>query len=348
MPTSPSPAEPVLVVHVDDAADEPRPRGMDEVEREAHVRYANAADLPTALVGADALFYWHFTSAALTDAWPAADRLRWIHTASAGVDKVLLPDVAASDVVVTNSRGVFDLPIAEYVVGMVLLMAKDMATTLDQQRARVWRHRETESVQGRTALVVGAGPIGRAIARMLRAIGLRVHGVGRTARAEDRDFGAVTAAADLHDVLPDADYVIAVAPLTDQTRGMFDAAAFARMRASARFINVGRGDLVVEEDLVDALRDGRLAGAALDVFATEPLPASSPLWDLAGVLVSPHMSADTIGWLDALRDVFVDNFHRWVAGRPLRNVVDKGLGYVPTAAEPAGGPSATKPGTEES
>lgn len=303
---------------------------MAEVEARALVRYATAAELSDALVGADALFYWDFTSSALEEAWPAADRLCWIHTASAGVDKILLPEVAASEVVVTNSRGVFDHPIAEYVLGLLLLEAKDLRTTLDLQRRLEWRHRDTTLVRGSEALIVGAGPIGRAIARVLRGVGVRVRGVGRTARDDDPDFGRVFAASDLHGALPGADYVVLAAPLTDSTLGMFDARAFAAMRSSAYFVNVGRGPLVVEDDLIEALRTGRIAGAALDVFATEPLPESSPLWTLDNVVVSPHMSADTIGWLGALRDVFVDNFHRWYAGAPLRNVVDKSLGYVPT------------------
>lgn len=323
----PGPA-PVLAVLVD--AD--RPRGMAEIERLATVRYATADELPAALTGADALFYWDFTSSALERAWPAADRLRWIHTASAGVDKVLLPDVARSDVVVTNSRGVFDHPIAEYVLGLILVAAKDLRTTLELQRQRVWRHRDTTLVRGSEALIVGAGPIGRAIARTLGCVGVRVRGVGRTARTGDPDFGTVYAASELPTALPTADYVVLVAPLTAETRGMFDAAAFEAMRPSAYFVNVGRGALVVEDDLLAALRAGRIAGVALDVFGTEPLPESSPLWTLDNVIVSPHMSADTIGWLDALCEVFVDNFRRWYAGEPLQNVVDKRLGYVPTVS----------------
>jgi phosphoglycerate dehydrogenase-like enzyme len=134
---------------------------------------------------------------------------------------------------------------------------------------------------------------------------------------------------DLADRLPEADFVITAAPLTPQTEGMINAATLAAMRPSARLINVGRGALVVTGDLVDALRAGRIAGAALDVFETEPLPPASPLWTLPNVVVSPHMSGDAQGWLPALAQLFVDNFGRWHAGAQLRNVVDKRLGYVP-------------------
>lgn len=301
---------------------------MAEVEALCEVRYASAADLPTALAGADVLFMWDFLSRALEGAWPSADRLRWIHQAGAGVDRILLPGVVESDVVVTNSRNVFDRSIAEYVLGLVLAFAKDTARTLDLQRRHTWRHRDTEMVDGRDAVVVGVGPIGREIARLLRGVGMSVRGVGRTARAGDADFGEILASAELHAALRDADYVVIAAPLTESTTAMFDAAAFEAMRPTARLVNIGRGEIVVERELVEALASGRIAGAALDVFETEPLPDDSPLWDMPNVVVSPHMSADFVGWLDALAEVFVDNFRRWHAGEPLRNVVDKELGYV--------------------
>lgn len=301
---------------------------MNEVEALAEVRYASAAELPSALPGAEALFMWHFGSTALGGAEPYADRLRWIHQAGAGVDKVLVPWVVESDITVTNSRGVFDRSIAEYVLGLVLSFAKGFPETLALQAGHTWRHRETEMVHGRSALVVGVGPIGRMIARLLRGVGMTVSGVGRTAREADDDFGAVLPASELRDALPEADYVVVAAPLTDDTRGMFDAAAFAAMRPTARFVNIGRGEIVVQADLVEALRSGGIAAAALDVFEEEPLPADSPLWDMPNVIVSPHMSADFVGWLDVLAEVFVDNFRRWHAGTPLRNVVDKQLGYV--------------------
>lgn len=321
----------VVVLHAGD-----RPSGMSEVERAADVRYVEADGLGQALTDADALLMWDFTSRALADPELAATAagLDWIHVAGAGVDRALVPQVVAGDVVVTNARGVFDAAIAEYVLGLVLLFAKDFPGTLDLQRERTWRHRETERIGGRTALVVGAGPIGRRIGTLLRAAGLRVHMVGRGARSADPDFGVVSAAADLQQYLPDADYVVLAAPLTPETEGMIDAAGLARMRTTARLINIGRGQLVVESDLIDALRAGQIAGAALDVFQTEPLPTDSPLWVLPGVVVSPHMSADFIGWLDALAAGFVENFRRWRAGEPLMNVVSKRLGYVPTDESP--------------
>ncbi|GAA1288284.1 D-2-hydroxyacid dehydrogenase [Pseudonocardia aurantiaca] len=280
------------------------------------VRFATDDTFASALPGTEVLLVWDFTSNAVRDHWGAADALRWVHTASAGVDRLTFPALLESPVTLTNSRGVFDTPMAEYVLGLVLAMAKDIPASLAAQARREWRHRETEPVAGRCAVVVGGGPIGRAIARLLGAVGMDVELVGR------REFDT------LPTLLPRADWLVLAAPLTETTHGMLDATTLALLRPNARVINVGRGGLVVEPDLVDALAAGRIAGAALDVFAREPLPRESPLWELPGVIVSPHMSGDVVGWRETLVELFADNLARYRAGEPLRNVVDKALGYV--------------------
>jgi phosphoglycerate dehydrogenase-like enzyme len=317
-------AAPIVVVLYGDH----RPPGMAEVEAAADVRYATAEQLPEALPGADALFVWDFLSTAVANAWPHADRLRWVHIAAAGVDPLMFPDLVRSPVVVTNSRGIFDRPIAEYVLGLILAFAKDLPGTLDLQRERLWRHRETERIDQQRALVVGTGSIGRTIGRLLSAAGMTVTGVGRRSRSADPDLGEIHASAELPSLLPAADYVVVAAPLTDQTRGLFDAAAFVRMKPTARLINIGRGPIVVEEALATALHERQIAGAALDVFAEEPLPRDNVLWSAPNLIISPHMSGDFVGWLDTLADLFVENFRRWLAGDDLLNVVDKDLGYV--------------------
>lgn len=290
--------------------------------------HADEKSLAERLPEADVLLVWDFLSNAVREAWPGEGaRPRWVHTPSAGVDR-LLPELAGSDVVLTNARGVFDQPIAEYVAGLVLAMAKDFFGSRELQRQRRWQHRETMRVGGSRAVVVGSGPIGRKIGRTLRGLGVQVDLVGRTQRDGDPEFGRVHGSGALHGLLGEADWVVCVAPLTEESRGMFDAAAFSRMKRSARFINVGRGQHVVEDDLVEALLSHRISGAALDVFMEEPLPVESRLWDVPGLLVSPHMSGDTVGWRNDLAEQFLDNFDRWYAGEPLLNVVDKDLGYV--------------------
>jgi len=179
-------------------------------------------------------------------------------------------------------------------------------------------------------LVVGAGPIGQAIGRSCRGLGMRVRGVARTARPREGEFEAILGIDELVDAVRWADFVVDALPATPETRHAFGEEAFAAMSPSTRFVNVGRGSTVDEEALVRALREGRLAGAALDVFEEEPLPASSPLWSMSNVVVSPHMSGDFAGWREAVVELFVENLERYLTGRPLRNVVDKRRGYVPS------------------
>jgi phosphoglycerate dehydrogenase-like enzyme len=282
---------------------------------------ADAGELAAALPGTEVLLVW--------DAWPAVDgHLRWVHTASAGVDRLTFPGLLGSDVSLTNSRGVFDTPIAEYVLGLVLAMAKELPSTLALQREGVWRHRETQRVAGTRAVVVGGGPVGRATAALLGAVRIDVALVGRRAGPGVHAFAA------LDGLLTDADWLVLAAPLTPATRGLLDAERIAALPRRARVVNVGRGALVDEDALTAALAAGRIAGAALDVFVAEPLPAASPLWRLPGVVVSPHMSGDTHGWRADLLAVFLDNLDRYRRGAPLRNVVDKTLGYVTSEGTP--------------
>lgn len=303
---------------------------MAPVAERADLRYTTRDGLAEALDGAQALFLYDFLSDAVPQAWHAANSLEWLHVAAAGVDPVMFPELRASGVTITNSRGVFDGAIAEYVLGQILSFAKDFAGSLRLQQAETWQHRESERISGRVALVVGTGPIGRAIAHLLRAAGMEVRGSGRRARDNDPDFGNVSATEALHSQLAEADYVIAVAPLTTQTRYLFRQDTFAAMKPTARFVNVGRGELVNTDDLVAALADGSIAGAALDVLETEPLPPGHPLWSMPNVAITPHNSGDFVGWRDALVTVFADNFARWIDGQPLENIVDKDLGYVPS------------------
>ncbi|WP_446222858.1 D-2-hydroxyacid dehydrogenase [Nocardia sp. IBHARD005] len=314
----------VTVLHRDSV---PESDLMAPVAERADVRYTEADGLADALRGADVLFVYDFQTRAVPGAWHSADRLRWLHMGGVGVDPVMFPQLRASEVVVTNTRRVFDAAIAEYVLGQIISFAKDLPGSIRLQQRHQWRHRESERVAGATALIVGTGSIGRTIARLLRAAGMTVRGVGRRARTGDPDFDTISA--DLHAELPGADYVIAIAPLTAQTRHMFDAAAFAAMKPHARFVNVGRGELVVTDDLVAALGNGSIAAAALDVVDPEPLPAGHPLWDLPNVVLTPHNSGDFHGWRTEIVRAFTDNFGRWAAGLPLTNVVDKTLGYVP-------------------
>ncbi|MCW2756407.1 MAG: 2-hydroxyacid dehydrogenase [Nocardioidaceae bacterium] len=327
MVTSPA-RRPVLTVLCATADD--RPPHLGPVEARAEVRYTDADHLATAVEGADALLLWDFFSTSVRDVWDHADRLTWIHVAAAGVDKLLFPALVDSDVAVTNARGVFDRPIAEFVLGVVLAHAKQLPASFALQRDKRWEHRDTQTIQGRNALVVGTGSIGRETARLLRAVGMEVRGAGRSARSGDPDFGDVLSSAELEQHVGWADHLVLVTPLTDQTRGLVGEQVLRAMKPTAHLVNVGRGPVVDEQALVRALQDGGIAAASLDVFAAEPLPGDSPLWSMPNVVVTPHMSGDASGWIDTLALQFVENAERWLDGRELFNVVDKRLGFVPS------------------
>ena len=323
-------ARPIIVIQ--GAAGAEQVPGLTAIESHAELRFADSSqDLAQALPGAGILLGWRFGEAGLRGAWPLADRLRWVHWAGAGVDAVLFPELVESDVILTNSRGVFDRAMAEYVLGLVLCFAKRFPETTRHQEQQLWQHRLSELISGRRVLVVGVGSIGREIARMLARAGLQVEGVGRRARTDDDDFAAIHAQADLNTVLPEADYVVIVVPLTDETRGFFGAAQLDAMKPTARLINVARGAVLDEAALVEALARGSIAGAALDVTAIEPLPEHSPLWSMPQVIVSPHMSGDFFGYPEVLVSAFMENFRRYRAQQPLLNVVDKASGFVSSA-----------------
>jgi len=323
--------KPVLLVQGVKQIDEvPR---LHELIDQAEIRFATSVDeLRRQLPGADVMLSWDFSATSLRDAWSAASDLRWIHWAGAGVDAAMFDELVASDVQFTNARGVFDQPMAEWVLGMIISFAKQFPQTLACQQRCEWNHRLSEMVAGKRALVVGVGSIGRAVGRLLGAVGMGVEVVGRSARDGDPDFGHIHAIDELHACLPRADYVVLITPLTEQTRGLFGADEFAVMSPRARFLNIGRGALVVEEALLAALRDGGIAGAALDVFMEEPLPPQSPFWNAPNCLVSPHMSGDFAEFEAVMADQFIDNWARFVSGEPLVNVVDKRLGFAASAA----------------
>lgn len=315
---------PALSVGVILAPGEPPPDGLELIAELADVCLVDdAATLASALSEAEVLFAWDFRTRLLSQPWPSASTVRWIHAGSVGVDAVLVDRVVGGEVVVTNTRGVFERPIAEYVLALVLAFAKDLPTTLELQRQRRWVHRESEVVEGRRVVILGAGGVARALAPLLRAAGMEVAVVGRTAREGDSALGSVRATADVEALLPRADFVVVALPLTSETREYLDEHRLGLMHPGARLINVGRGALVDEAALVAGLQSGRIAGAALDVFATEPLPPEHPFWTMDRVIVSPHMSGDRLGWERAVVECFAENLRRWDAGEELLNVVDK-------------------------
>lgn len=316
------------VVAVVNYTDTPPERLSSLVGDEATLRAASTrARLEAVLPDAEIALVWAYKSDLLEGSWELAGKVRWVHVAAAGVDRPLFPKLVESSAVLTNAAGVFDRPMAEWVLMCILAYVKEFFDNMEYQRERRWVNREVGVLEGQKALILGAGGVGRDIAHMLGKVGMDVEGVARSRRDGDPDFGTIHPIGDLAGLLPAADYVICALPLTAATRGLLGAEEFALMKPTARFINVGRGASVDEEAMIAALEEGRIAGAALDVFVTEPLPPDSPLWDLPNVYVSPHMSGS--GFEERLAVQFLDNLRRWKTDRPLLNVVDKRLGFVP-------------------
>ena len=289
-----------------------------------------SSELPLEVFDVDALLIWNPRTGVLRENWKRFGRLRWVHTGSAGVERVLFPELVASDVVLTNSRYVFDEALAEYTIALMLALGKDLLTTFRYQNEHRWAPRETPTLSGKVAVMVGVGPIARRTAQLAKSLGMSVRGIGRTARGGDPDFGDIASPAEMQTLFADADYVVMVLPSTPQTEGMVDAAAVAALKPTARLINVGRGSTLDQDALCDALRAGRLAGAALDVMRPEPLAADSPLWEVPNLLISPHMAGDHTGWQDDIAALFLQNLERFLRGEPLLNVIDKTLGYAPS------------------
>lgn len=256
-----------------------------------------------------------------------APQVRWIHTPSAGVEHLLTPAVLARDLTLTNSAGVHAIPIAEFVMASMLARAKRLRDyTAAQAEVRWARGLEVGELYERTLLILGLGGIGQAIAERAAAFGMRVWGSRNTARPTPPAERVVAGEA-WRQLLPEADYIVLATPLTPATRGMLDAAAFAAMKPSAYLINIARGQLIDEAAMLEALQSGRIAGAALDTFEREPLPAESPLWQLPTVTITPHATANSPRMRERQIALFIDNLRRFRGGLPMRNVVDKAAGY---------------------
>jgi phosphoglycerate dehydrogenase-like enzyme len=271
------------------------------------------------------LLVWDFRWHSIDTALARTSAVEWIHTASAGVNHLLDRLPSGTRLMVTNSAGIFDHAIAEYVLGLVMAHAKGLLETAAAQRERRWAYRETRDVAGQTMTIVGLGHIGRAVAELALGVGMRVVGV-RT-RAGSVPGVEVVTPDRLTDVLAKSDYVVATVALTDATRALIGRSELASMRPTAYLINVARGAVVDLPALIDALEAGQIAGAALDVFEEEPLPSESPLWTTRGLLVSPHMAGDSYGWDARVVDLFIDNVRRYQRCEPLRNLVDLDRGY---------------------
>ena len=264
----------------------------------------------------------------------AARKLKWIHSPAAAVHQLMFSELVHSDVTITNSGDVHGPVVAEHAIALVLALAKRLPQAARYQQRRQWAQEtlwqqepRPREVSGATVAVIGMGSIGREFAVRAKALGMRVLAVRENPQKGNGGADEVYGAAELDAVLPQADYVLLCTPVTPATTRLMDKARLARLKADAYLINVGRGPLVDEASLIEALTQGKIAGAALDVFTQEPLPRESPFWNLDNVLITPHTAAVTDRLWDRHYQLIAENLKRFLDGRPLLNLIDKRRGY---------------------
>ncbi len=259
----------------------------------------------------------------------AAKNLRWIQTPMAGLERYFFPALIEHPVVVTNMRGIFHDMIPDHVMCYILCFARDMHTSIRRQVERTWAPKDMKVVHlpEATLGIMGLGGIGYGVAQRAAPHGMRIIAVDPRLEEKPPEVAELWKVDRLDDMLAQADFVAVCAPETPETRGLFDASKFAKMKSTAFFINVGRGRVVQLDPLVDALRRKQIAGAALDVFEQEPLPSDHPLWAMDNVIITPHSAGFSAHGHDRRVDVLAENLRRFTAGQALNNVVDKAGGY---------------------
>ena len=273
-----------------------------------------------------------FTPFVDRDVFASASRLRWVQSPAAGVGSLMFPELLASPVVITSARGIRARSIAEHVLGVTIALARAMPAALRAQTAHRWAQEELETeartLQGQRMGIVGLGAIGLELVKIAAPFGFRISAIRRRAGEPPPDgVEAVWTPDRLPDLLSQSDVVVLAAPHTPETKRLIGRAQLDRMKRGALLVNIARGKLVDDEAVIDALRDGRLGGAALDVFSQEPLDPSSPYWDLPNVIITPHTSGAMQDYWTPLVALFSDNLRRFEKGEPLLNVVDKVAGY---------------------
>jgi D-2-hydroxyacid dehydrogenase (NADP+) len=247
-----------------------------------------------------------------------APNLRWLHMFSAGLDHPVFAQLSQQGITVTHSAGSSATPIAHTVIMQIIAMCRDMRPLAVAQANHEWAERDVTDVEGRRMGIVGLGSIGTEVARLAAHFGIHVVGIRRTPTGAEPCETWPTSR--LHELLPQIDDLVLTAPLNSETRGIIGATELALLPRGAHVVNVGRGQLIDEAALVDALRSGQVGAAGLDVFVVEPLPPDSPLWDLPNVIITPHSSGATPLAGDRAAGVFADNLRRFVDGEPLRNI----------------------------
>jgi phosphoglycerate dehydrogenase-like enzyme len=310
---------------------EPQLAMLDELPPETNIAVGNSTEaFERTANDATVIFNWSGSGTLLREVFAMCPRVQWVHSRAAGLDSVLFPELVEHPVPLTNGSGVFSPSLGEFVLGAILYFAKDFRRMVRHQEAGEWEPFDITLISGQTAGIVGYGDIGRACATRMRAMGMRVLAVKRSGSPiynVDPLVDQIFTPDRRIEMIQRCDYVVVAAPLTEQTRGMIGPAEFAAMKPSAVVINVGRGPVIDEAAMVQALSQGLIRGAALDVFDKEPLPEGHPFYRLQNVLLSAHCADHTPDWMDLAMRFFLDQFERFRNGQVLLNVVDKKLGY---------------------
>lgn len=276
--------------------------------------------------GSEALFRWWLSVEQGDKLIRDHPKMRWIHTGSAGVDHILTPTFLQANLLLTNSAGVHAVSIAEWVLAAILALEKDLPGMLEQQSAGAWQKVERDELTGKRIVILGGGQIATEIALRLRPFGVGLVCVRRSAK-EHPHFDETFPVSALRVAVGDADWLILTLPLTSATRGIVSDEILKLLPARCRVVNVSRGEILDQEALLEALREKRIAGAVLDVFTAEPLPADHPLWSMPNAMVWPHTTGNSPAVRRREIELFSENLRRFVAGKPLLNVVDPAAGY---------------------
>jgi phosphoglycerate dehydrogenase-like enzyme len=258
-----------------------------------------------------------------------AKNLKWIHLATAGVDMIWFPEVIERDIIITCSKGIHQHNMTEVLFGMILTLTRRFREMNENQRRKIWDMkiaRKFESLYGKTIGILGLGFVGREIAKVSKAFGMKVIGMKRTPGKVDYVDKVVTRS-ELSYLLENSDFIVAVLPLTEETYHLIGEEEFNLMKRKPYFFNIGRGSVVDENALINALREGKIKGAGLDVFESEPLPQDSPLWKMDNVIITPHISGLFPNYYEKPTEIFIENFKRYIHGEKLLNVVDREKGY---------------------
>jgi phosphoglycerate dehydrogenase-like enzyme len=281
-----------------------------------------------ALKDATVILQWSGARELLRELWPMCGNVRWVHSMAAGVDRLLFPELVESEILLTNGSGVFSASLGEFVLAAILYFAKDLRRMIRNQVVGVWEPFDVEEISGKTVGILGYGDIGRAVASRVHAMNMRVLATKRhVSEVTDPSVERFYRPAAVRQMIALCDYIVATAPLTVETRHMISDAEFEVMKPTAVVINVGRGPVIDEVALLWMLREKRIKGAALDVFEQEPLPAEHPFYKLENVLLSPHCADHTADWQDQAMRFFLEQYGRFDNGAPLKNIVNKQLGY---------------------